>query len=119
GDEQRAKPRDVRLAAAQLCGVEMFDLDPIQYGALGECGHALELERRRCDEGLAAGDERDAVLRAELLRRTLAALAEVGLEAARRVVDPAVDHAAVVAGLVHRQRLLLLEQHERRAGIAP
>ncbi len=45
-----------------------------------------------------------------------AAPAELRLERARRVVDAGVDDAAVAAGLVERQVVLLLQHRHRRVG---
>ncbi len=107
--EQGAEAADVGFARAQLVGVELVNFDAVVLGALVERVGAVELERRRGDEELAADLERDAVLGCERLRRDGAPAAEIGLEAARRVVDARVDHAAVVAGLVAAEAGFLLQ----------
>ena len=59
-----------------------------------------------------------AVLGAVVAQQQPAARAQLGLEAAGSVVDPGVDDAGVVAGLVCGEPVLLLEDHDPGAGPA-
>src|SRR5262249_14794698 len=67
------------------------------------------------DDDLAAADDLDPVLLAEVDHQVLAFDAELRLEGARLVVDAGVDDAAVVAGLVRAELRLLLEDDQPRA----
>ncbi|MNP17837.1 hypothetical protein D3C76_1102810 [compost metagenome] len=56
------------------------------------------------------------MLGAEILGGLGAALAQLGFEAARCVVDACMDYAAVVAGLVAAEAGFLLQDQQGRAG---
>ena len=56
------------------------------------------------------------MLGAEVADQVAATGAQLGLEAAGPVVDPGVHDAGVVAGLVGREAVLLLEDHHRVPG---
>src|SRR5262249_19610848 len=100
----------------QLHGIKALDVYRIVAGALVQGVHARRLDRVGGDEQLAADVNGDVVRGGELHRGPGAAPAQLRLEAARRVVDPGVDHAAVVSGLVGAQPVSLLEQDEGRVG---
>ena len=55
--------------------------------------------------------------RAEVAEQAEAAAAQARLQRAGGVVDPGVDHAAVVGGLVLGQGHLLLQHHHLRLGL--
>ena len=116
-EEQTAKTDDIRLAAAQLSGVQLFDLQAVLLRALMQGMHALDFQRRRGHQQLAADLELDLVFGAEVLGRLGTALAQVGFETARRVIDAGMDYAAVVAGLVPGEDVFLLQDQQRRAGL--
>ena len=113
-----AEPGDVGSRRRSSASSSSSTSIPFSCARSNSASHSLQLELVGGDERLAAVDERDAVRgrRTPLSRARRACT--VRLEAARRVVDPAVDHPAVVAGLVRGEGSLLLEQHERRAGTA-
>jgi hypothetical protein len=75
-----------------------------------------DIEAARGDDELAAVDDRDAVLGAELLDGARSANAEFGLQRPRLVVHAGVDHPAVVAGLVPGRAELLLQHHDGSPG---
>ncbi|MNE50270.1 hypothetical protein D3C80_1448350 [compost metagenome] len=111
-EEQAAEADDVRLAPLQFLGIQLLDLQTVLLRTLIEGVHALDFQRRGCHQQLAADVELDLVLGAELLGGLGTALAQVGLEAARGVVDPRVDHATVVAGLVPGEGVFLLQNYQ-------
>lgn len=117
-EKQPAQADDIRLALAQFIGIEAFDLHAIELGAGVQRLHALHLQWRGGHQQLAADLELDPVLGAELLGGLGAALAQVGLEAARCVVDAGMDHAAVVPGLVFGQGAFFFQDDQGGAGLA-
>ncbi|MNJ36319.1 hypothetical protein D3C77_311020 [compost metagenome] len=72
----------------------------------------MHFQRRGGHQQFAADVELDLVLGAEVLGGLGATLAQVGLEAARGVVDARVDHATVVAGLVPGEGVFLLQNYQ-------
>ena len=81
-----------------------------------ELPQPVELALVERDDELAALLVREAALREVGAQQADAAAAELRLERARRVVDAGVDDAAVAAGLVERQVVLLLQHGHRRVG---
>ncbi len=117
-EEQPAKADDIRFALAQLLGVQALHLQAVLLRALVQGLHALHFQGVGRHQHLAADLELDPVLAAELLGGLGATLAQVGLEAARSVVDACVDHPAVVPGLVLGQDVFLFQDDQRSAGLA-
>ena len=92
--------------------------DGVDLGPSLECAHPVELDGRRRNDQLSALVECDAVLAAEVLGGAFTGPAESGLQAARLVVDPGVDDAAVMTGLEPSDTVLGLEHHHGGVGIA-
>ena len=86
-------------------------------GTLLERVEACELGVLDRDDELAALVVRQALLLAVLAQQQPPAGAQLGLEAARRVVDAGVHDAGVVPGLVRGEPVLLLEEDDRGAGM--
>jgi hypothetical protein len=85
------------------------------WGSISRLEQRLEpwqFRLRRGDDDLADGIDADPVLGAELLHQARTLDAEPRLVRARLVVDPGVDDAAVVAGLVRREAGFLLQDHQ-------
>src|SRR3970040_356483 len=78
---------------------------------------ARRLRLARRDDDLAAQLVADAVLVAEAHQLLSAGDAVLRLQRAGRVVDAGVDDAAVVAALVRRQRLFLLDDADPQARV--
>ena len=111
---QRANADHVGLQVGQLGLAHPPTGDAVDLRALFEGGHPFEFHGGGRDDQLAALGEPDAVLPAEVLGGTFTRLAERRLQAAGLVVDPGVDHPAVVARLVHADRGLGFEHHHGR-----
>ena len=117
GRVDRADGRGVRLDLAEVVPVEEPEaLDAVGGAALEERLEPRQLGLRGGDDHLADRVDADPVLRAELLHQPGALDAEPRLVRAGLVVDPRVDDAAVVPGLVRGQPRLLLEDHQAKAG---
>ena len=114
---QRASAVCLRLDLAQLVAVEHAQpLDTVRDRTAVQLLETLELRRVERDDQLPAGGERDLALGGVALQHPLPFDAEAGLERARLVVDPRVEDAGVVAGLVSARRGLLLEHGEPERG---
>ncbi len=77
-----------------------------------DCVELGDLAGLRCDEQLAATTVRDAVLGAKTIEQGLAGDAELGAQAARRVVEPGVDDLRVARARFRADAAVALEyQH--------
>ncbi|MCY1435616.1 hypothetical protein D9M71_517170 [compost metagenome] len=108
---------DVRLALAQFGGRQPVTLDAVGFGTVPQRAHALHFQIVRGHQQLATLVVTDAVLVAEGLGGLVAFQAETRFQAARRVIDAGVDHAAVVAGLVLGRAGLFLQQEDFRVRV--
>ena len=81
-----------------------------------ELAQALDLGLVDGDDELAALHVREVVLGAVGAEESDPTPAELGFQRSRRVVDPGVDDAAVTAGLVQSDVLLLLQDGDRGVG---
>ena len=112
GDAER-----VRLDLAQLVAVEPAHAgDAVRGRAPLELPQPLQLAFVEGDDELAALLVRDPALLDVRAQQLDAAPAELRLQRPGRVVDAGVDDAAVAAGLVERDVLLLLEHGHGRVG---
>ena len=107
----------MRLDLLHPLGPDLFEtVDAVGQRALLERVETLDLRLRDGHHELARALDHDVVLRAESLEVGLALPAQARLERPRGVVQPGVDHAAVVARLVPGQAGLLLEDDHREPG---
>ena len=113
-----ATPDRVRLQLVQPLDADLLARDAVGLAALQDRVHRPQILRLAGDDDLAADLIVDAVLVAERLHHRLATAAVDGLHAAGLVVNAAVQHAAVVAGLVVGERLLLFEDDDLLVGVA-
>ena len=111
---------DVRLVLADAVRAEPGERHAVGGAALEELLQPRQLVLRRGDHDLAGHLVRDPVLAAELDHLPGALDRVPRFAAAGHVVEATVDHAAVVAGLVRGEPLLLLQhQHAQvRPGAA-
>ena len=110
----------VRLQLAQAVPVDQGEAgDGVGRAALEESLETRQLGRLGGDDDLAHALDADTLARAELRQEPGALDAEAGLERAGPVVDPRVDDAAVVTGLVLAESRLLLQDHEAGPGRGP
>ncbi len=119
GRVQRLHPRDVRLELADPVGPDQLgSRHAVLERAPVELLEPWDLRVVGGDDHLPAAQDRDPALLAvgEDPRRSLDA--EPCLERAGRVVDPAVDDTARVAGLVRRDDRLLVEHRDPCIGTA-
>src|SRR5262249_46441570 len=106
----------VRLKLADLLGAEpAHAVQPVGAPAPLELIERWQLGRPRGDDQLAAALVRHAVLLAQPVHEVATLHAVPRLQRPRLVVQPRVDHAAVVAALVGGELRLGLEHHERAA----
>jgi hypothetical protein len=104
GDLLRPDPPQPRHVVGDAAGLQV--VEPAQ------------LVGRHRDDQLAAALMADAVVLAVLVHQAGALDAQPGLERSRLVVDTAVDHPGVVAGLVPCRPVLTLEDGHRVGGAA-
>jgi hypothetical protein len=123
GEVGDAGRRGVERRDAACVGLDLGDpgrVDAPQPGDAVRPRAPLDLLERRelallgRDDQLAAALDANPVPLAERVQERRAADAEARLQRARRVVDPRVDDAAVVAGLVRGDARLPLEEDEPR-----
>ncbi len=115
-DMDRREAADVGLELRDLRAAQLPHRDAVLPAALDQGVQARQLRSLRRDDQLARDLVRDAVLDAELdhLRRALHR--EPGLQRPRPVIDAAVDHAAVTAGLMAGRAGLLLQHDDAGPG---
>ena len=87
-------------------------LHPVDGAALEQVVEPRHLALVEGHDDLADPAKRDVVLGAVRLQLGLARPTQSGLERAGLVVQARMHHAAVVAGLVHRDFRLTLEDHQ-------
>ena len=103
----------------QFAGAELANVGHAVGGAaLGQVGETIELRLPRRDDDLAAALVGDVVLLAELQHLLGPADRQPGLGGAGAVVEPAVDDAAVVAGLMLADIRFFLQHDDGNAGEA-
>src|SRR5918995_6150998 len=114
---ERRDTRGVWFELFELPRSDLLDREAVLYAPLVEVSQTRHLSRLRRDDNLATDLVRDPILPAELHEPLCSLLTEAGLQAPRLVVDAAVNHAAVVAGLVVGPIRLLLEHHYARVRV--
>ena len=90
-------------------------LDTVRRRAFPQGAHPFHFEFGRGDQHLAAVVVANAVLIAKGFGGAVSRQAKLRLQAAGRVIDPGMDHAAVVARLVTGRAGLFFQQ--RNAGV--
>ncbi len=117
--EYRLDAAAVRFAFADPGFVDDFEArDAVRDAALVELVQVLELALLGSNDQFADVFVRNLLRVAILPERFAAFDTELGLERPRLIVDPRVDHAGVVAGLVRRQDVLFLEDDQLEVGVA-
>ena len=116
GDHSARTPTAWGSSSASRSGPDQLDRRAVRLRAGPDLLEARKILLARRDDELAAPDDLDAVVRAVLLQLGLALAAQAGLHRARGVVDPGVDHAAVVPGLLPADRRVLLDDPQPGAG---
>ena len=118
GDRKRGDPHDRRLDFTDAVRIE-----PAQSRKAVRPAPPLEFVEGR-KFGRVGGhhhfpgaSERDALLLAQPVHRFSPLDAQPRFERTGAVVEPGMDHAAVVAALVGGDRLLLLQDHDRDPGV--
>ena len=117
-DEERTDAGDVRLAAFQFAGVEPFSrrcgsASPARPGASMRWSSRSFVATRsfpQTSKGIPCAVQNSLVACAPRL-------AEISLQASRRVVDSRVDDTAVVTRLVQAQAVFLVEDDDARTGM--
>ena len=116
---QRGDPAGVRLELGELLRPDPPQaLDAVCAAARLELVETGDLRLVERDDHLAAALVRDPVLVAERVHPAHPVDAELRLERARLVIDPGVQHAGVVPGLMARDLALTLEQRDAQARTA-
>ncbi len=113
GHPDRPEARRVRLPLPNPFRPHLLEPgDAVGAPSLEERVEGAQVALRDCHDELPVDSVGDAVGVAEAQEAPAALEAEAGLERARFVVDPGVDDAAVVAGLVARDHGFLLQDRE-------
>src|SRR3954452_11398229 len=110
----------MRLDLAQPLGPDLLETrHAVRECPLAKSREPLHLRFVERDDELAAPLHRDVVHPGERFDQRLAVATQLRLQRPRRVVQPGMQDAAVVPGLVRRELRLLLEDREAelRAGL--
>src|SRR5262249_33356722 len=119
GGPQRPDARAVRLDLLEQLGPDHLQaLDAVGQTALVQVLQARQLGLVDGDDDLATAIGWDAFLLAVGIQLALALNAQLGLQAARGVVDPGVEDATVVASLVLTNARLLVQDAEAHLRVA-
>ena len=117
GHAQRGHAAHVRFDLAHLLTLEPAQaFESVGGAALVQGAQALDFDFAGGDHELAADFVRDGVLLAERHHLADAGNGQPGFHGTRLVIEAAVQHAAVVAGLVASHARLLFQQGDARAG---
>ena len=117
GESERANAGDLRLQRARRVAADRLEVgDAVLGRRLPDGGELGELALRCRHQQLAAARVRHVVLGAEGVEQLLAAHAQRGAQAARRIVDAGVDHLAVARARLRADQGVLLQHHRLVAG---
>ena len=118
GAPERADAGRMGLELTDALGPDLLEAgDLVGHRALADGREGRKLGRVERDDELAGPLDRDAALVAVRLQVALALATEARLQRAGRVVQPGVEHAAVVAGLMARDVRLLLDERDAQVGV--
>ena len=119
GDMDRLDPGRVRLQLLESVRADDLAGHAVGLASLEDPLHRRQLGVIERHDHLAADLVGDPLRGAELLHQLLALATVDRLERAGLVVDPRVQHARVVAGLVEGQPSLFLQHHDLAPGEFP
>ncbi len=115
-DEERTEAGDIRLVGSQLRHRQAAVFDAVPARPILEALHSFNLGIVRRHQQFAAGFERNTVFGAERLCRLRSLAAQRRFQGSRRIINPGMDHAAVMARLMTRKLRLLFQEQDPGAG---